>query len=204
MGHKEKKWIINEIKELASRIKDLQRSGISYVEQEIIIQDRREYAESIINTVREPLVIMDANLRVITASKSFYDTFRVVPKETEMQFIYDLGNRQWDIPGLRKLLNEILPENKIFDNYMVEHDFPVIGKHKMLLNARWIPREAKRPQLILLAIEDLGKRVTEEKELRAKSKELEICRAETAEMEMAIEGLKKKVKELEKRLQKKR
>jgi PAS domain-containing protein len=202
MNDKMKNGDAQEIKALAERIKELQKSGITYAEQELIIQDRREYAESIINTVREPLIILDADLRVITASKAFYHTFKVTAQETELQFIYDLGNRQWDIPILRKLLNDILPKHKTFDNYKVEHNFPAIGKRSMLLNARWIPREVSRPQIILLAIEDIVECEKGEQSLRDKVKELEICRQTVMGMELKIEGLNKKVRELETRLQK--
>jgi signal transduction histidine kinase len=84
--------------------------------------DALEYAESIINTVREPLISLDQDLRVVTASRSFYEVFKVKPEETVGQLIYDLGNKQWDIPKLRELLETILPQKATFDNYEVEHD----------------------------------------------------------------------------------
>jgi len=202
MADKRENSALQEIKKLADRIKELQKLGFAYSEQELIIQDRREYAESIINTVREPLVVLDADLRVITASKSFYQTFMVKPKETELQFIYNLGNHQWDIPGLRKLLVDILPKHKTFDNYEVEHDFPSIGKRIMLLNARWIPREAAKPQIILLAIEDITESGRKEETLQKEMKELEECRQERIKMALTIEGLNEKIRHLEERLKK--
>ena len=99
-----------------------------------------KYAESIINTVREPLIILDHDLRVITASRSFYEFFKVKPEETEGKLIYDPGNRQWNIPKLRKLLKDILPQKTTFDNYEVENDFTTIGRRVMLLNAGQIKR----------------------------------------------------------------
>ena len=90
--------------------------------------EAREYAESIINTVREPLIALDQDLRVVTASRSFYEVFKVTPKETVGQLIYDLGNKQWNIPKLQELLETILPQKTTFDNYEVEHDFlPLAG-----------------------------------------------------------------------------
>jgi len=86
-----------------------------------------KYAESIINTVREPLIILDHDLRVITASRSFYEFFKVKPEETEGKLIYDPGNRQWNIPKLRKLLKDILPQKTTFDNDEVQHDFATIS-----------------------------------------------------------------------------
>ena len=118
----------------------------------------REYDESIINTVREPLMVLDQDLRVVTVSRSFYDFFKVKPEETVGQLIYDLGNKQWDIPRLRELLETILPEKTAFDNYEVEHDFATIGRRVMLLNARQIERAMGKERIILLAIEDITER----------------------------------------------
>ncbi|MBU1018055.1 PAS domain-containing sensor histidine kinase [Patescibacteria group bacterium] len=117
-----------------------------------------EFAESIINTVREPLIVLDQDLRVVTVSRSFYGVFKVKPEETVGQLIYDLGNNQWDIPRLRELLETILPEKTSFDNYEVEHDFTTIGKRTMLLDARQIERAMGQERIILLAIEDITDR----------------------------------------------
>ena len=116
------------------------------------------YAESIFNTVREPLIVLDVKLRVVSANKSFYNSFKVKPKETVGRLIYDLGNQQWDIPKLRKLLEEILPNNTAFDNYEVEHYFKTIGQRTMLLNARRLDNKVNKTQIILLAIEDITDR----------------------------------------------
>ena len=120
--------------------------------------EAREYAESIINTVREPLIALDQDLRVVSVSRSFYEVFKVNPKETVGQLIYDLGNKQWDIPKLRELLETVLPEKATFDNYEVEHDFATIGRRIMLLNARQIKRVLGKERIILLAIEDITER----------------------------------------------
>jgi len=112
----------------------------------------QEYAGSIINTVREPLIILDQDLRVVSVSRSFYDVFKVKPEETVGQLIYDLGNKQWDIPKLRELLETILPQKATFDNYEVEHNFASIGRRIMLLNARQIQRVSGKERIILLAI----------------------------------------------------
>ena len=112
---------------------------------ELTVQEAREYAESIVDTVREPLIVLDADLKVVSANRAFYQTFKTKPAETEGQLIYDIGNQQWNIPNLRELLEDILPRNASFDNYEVEHDFPYIGKRTMLLNARRIPRPPAKP-----------------------------------------------------------
>ena len=97
-------------------------------EHERLIELAREYAESIVTTVREPLLVLDEDLRVVSANRSFYETFKVEPAETEGRFVYDLGDGQWDIPALRTLLEEIVPANSWFDDFEVEHDFEHIGR----------------------------------------------------------------------------
>ena len=118
----------------------------------------QKYTESIVETIREPLLVLASDLRVLSANRSFYDTFKVTPKETTGNLIYNLGNRQWDIPRLRTLLEDILTKNKKFDNYEVEHVFSNIGHKIMLLNARRIIQKEIGSQMILLAIEDITER----------------------------------------------
>jgi two-component system, cell cycle sensor histidine kinase PleC len=137
------------------------------------IKKSQEYSESIINTVREPLIALDQDLRVVSVSRSFYEVFKVRPEETVGQLIFDLGNKQWDIPRLRELLETILPEKTTFDNYEVEHDFATIGKRIMLLNARQIHRVLGKERVILLAIEDITERREIEAGLEKTRKELE-------------------------------
>ncbi len=115
-------------------------------------------ADSIVDTVREPLLVLSADLRVQKANRSFYKTFHVKPEETEDRLIYELGNQQWDIPWLRKLLEEVLPKDSAFDDFEVEHVFPNIGRKFMLLNARRICRQDDQTEFILLAIEDTTER----------------------------------------------
>jgi PAS domain S-box-containing protein len=121
------------------------------------------FAESVINAVREPLIALDQDLRVVKVSRSFYDFFKVSPEETLGQLIYDLGNKQWDIPKLRELLETILPQQTTFDDYEVEHEFATIGKRTMLLNARQIQGALGKERIILLAIEDITERKKLEK-----------------------------------------
>jgi PAS domain S-box len=126
-------------------------------------QASREYAENLVETVREPLVVLDSYLRVTSANRSFYQTFMVAEQETEGRLIYDLGNRQWNIPKLRKLLEEVLPEKRILNDFEVEHVFESIGQRTMMLNARQVIREGEGG-LILLSIEDVTERHQVEKE----------------------------------------
>jgi two-component system, cell cycle sensor histidine kinase PleC len=147
------------------RVAGLHMSDTQHKRKERKYQEAFEYAESIIDTVREPLIVLDQDLRVVKVSRSFYEFFKVKPEETVGQLIYDLGNKQWDIRGLRELLETILPEKATFDNYEVEHEFATIGRRTMLLNARQIQRVSGKEHIILLAIED----ITERKEVEAGS-----------------------------------
>lgn len=162
-------------------------------EQEV--RDALEYAENIIDAVREPLVVLDGDLRVISASNSFYDFFKVKPEETEKQLIYSLGNHQWDIPKLRELLEEIIPNNAAFYDFEVKHDFPNIGERIMMLNARRIPRPPEKPRVILLAIEDItGNRMLQN--IHEKMHDLEIHIKASLGRELKIVGLEEKIEEL--------
>ena len=115
----------------------------------------RDYAEAIIVNIREPLLVLDKNLRIKTANDAFYKTFRVTEKETEDVLIYDIGNKQWDIPALRTLLEKILPEKTVFNDFEVTHTFSSIGERVMLLNAREVINKKSSEKLILLSIEDI-------------------------------------------------
>ena len=106
----------------------------------------------------EASVSQDDKLKILSANQSFFVTFKVNPKETIGNFIYDLGNRQWDIPKLRLLLEEILPQNTVFNGYEVEHDFQDIGHKTILLNARQIFRKNIGSHIILLAMKDISER----------------------------------------------
>ena len=131
------------------------------------LQSAWAFAEAIIATVREPLMVLDQDLRVVAASRAFYRTFKVNPGETEGRLLYELGNGGWNIPMLRSLLEQILPEHGAtaagqIEAYEVEHDFPDIGQRTMLLNARKVFYEADSRMNILLGIEDITeKRILE-------------------------------------------
>lgn len=133
-----------------------------------------EYSESIVNTVREPLIVLDQHLRVVTASRSFYEFFRENHKDTVGKLIYNLGNNQWNIPKLRELLETILPQKTSFDDYKVEHNFKTIGWRTMLLNARQIKRTQSEDRIILLSIEDITERNAIQEGLVKANKELEV------------------------------
>jgi two-component system CheB/CheR fusion protein len=108
-----------------------------------------------VDTIREALLVLDTDLGVISANRAFYSLFQVTKEETEGKTIYELGRRQWDNPGLRKLLEDVLSHNTHFENLRVDFEFPNIGTRKMLLNARGIDLDERKKGMILLAIEDI-------------------------------------------------
>jgi len=128
------------------------------------LRESLDYAENIISTVREPLIVLDGNLRIISTNQSFYRTFLTTPDKTEGKLIYEVANGQWDIPKLRELLENVLPKNTSFENYVVEHEFSELGRRVMLLNARCIHGGGSKTQKILLAIEDITERTQMEHE----------------------------------------
>ncbi|MFX4261704.1 chemotaxis protein CheB [Pelotomaculum propionicicum] len=128
---------------------------ISIIKKSLVLsQEARAYAEAIVETVREPLLVLDAGLHIKSANKAFYQSFMVTPEDTLDRSIFDLGNGQWNIPELRVLLEEILPNNMMFEDFNVDHEFPNIGHKKMLVNARRVVSVDNQTKLILMAIED--------------------------------------------------
>lgn len=173
-------YLVNNHKVIQCNIRDITKrketeAGLEKTRKELaeikkIADEESNLTENIINTVREPLLVLDEELRVIKASRSFYNFFKVNPENTIGKLIYELGNHQWDIPELKELLEKILPEKTTFDNYEVEHHFSSIGRHIMLLNARQIKRGLGKEKIILLAFEDVTERKCEERSLSEKSR----------------------------------
>ena len=156
--HKTKKQLAHELVDLRSQNAEQKKSITGNSSAELAAEAIGRYAESIVETVREPLLVLDADLKIISANRNFYRAFKVTPGETIGSFIYDLGNKQWDIPKLRELLEEVLPEKEAFDDFEVAHDFQDIGHKVMLLNARQVYRKDIDAKMILLAIEDITER----------------------------------------------
>jgi two-component system CheB/CheR fusion protein len=199
-----KDGVIIDISLCLSSIKDKEGNvyGVSAIMHDIteqkkakLVQHVSEYSESIFNTVREPLIVLDQDLRVVVVSRSFYEFFKVKPQDTVGKLIYDLGNKQWDIPKLRELLETILPQKTSFDNYEVEHDFATIGKRIMLLNARQIQRVLGKERIILLAIEDITERREVENGLEKTRKELEVIKQSADEASDFAESVINTVRE---------
>ncbi len=166
------------------------------------ITDARNYSESIVSTLYQPLLVLDKNLRVKTANQAFYKTFRVNEQETEGVLIYDLGNRQWNIPELRTLLEEILPQKKQITDFEVTHNFLSIGERTILVSALELTREKKEQKLILLSIEDITDKKQADNKLKISEQRFRtlveqatypicILKGETMILEVANEALLK-------------
>src|SRR5579864_4303251 len=130
---------------------------MAMMERRPLVEDIQNYAQNIVDTVREPLLILDTTLRVRSANRAFYQTFHVSPGETEGRLVYELGNGQWDIPDLRTLLEDIVPKSSVFDDFELEHTFPAIGRRVMLLNARKL-QAGHHGELLVLAMGDVTER----------------------------------------------
>jgi PAS domain S-box-containing protein len=138
-----------------NKITEQKRTQAQLREVSQALERERDYAESIINTVREPLIVLDAELRAVSANQSFFECFDLSPEETVGRLLYDLGDRQWDIPELRKLLEEILPESVSFRDFRMKYGSKRSGQRAMLLNAREVRQAESKDRLILLALEDI-------------------------------------------------
>lgn len=163
------------------------------------------YIKTVVDVVREPVLILDKELRVMAANESFYLAFQVEARETENRVVYELGNGQWNIPSLRKLLEDILPKNTFFKGFEVAHEFPVIGRKVMILNARQIhPKEDATsgifPPIILLAIEDVTDMMVVAETLASHAKQVESkLVGHTQKLELQIKKLEKEVSELKRK-----
>lgn len=171
---------------------------------ELLWEKSWTYIKTVVDIVREPILILDKDLRVMTANESFYRTFQVEHKDTERKTVYELGNGQWNIPVLRKLLEDILPQNMFFKGFEVDHEFPFIGRKVMLLNAREIHFKESAsskdlPPIILLAIEDITDMMMVAETLASHSKQTAARFVErTQKLEMHIQKLEKEIKEIKK------
>jgi chemotaxis protein methyltransferase CheR len=138
--------------------------GTGFREQFAAITDAWAFAQGIVDTVREPVLVLDKDLRVIAASRSFYSAFKVSPEDTKGRLLYALGHGQWDIPKLRLLLEKIIPERGVMEGYEVEHEFPGIGSRTICLNARQVFYEGGAGTTILRGMQDVTERRNLERE----------------------------------------
>jgi len=159
------------------------------------------YIKTMVDVVREPILILDKDLRVVAANEAFYETFSVKNKETEGKIVYKLGNGQWNIPALKNLLESILPEQTFFKGFQVAHDFPIIGRRVIILNGRQIYLEGDEtfPALIILAMEDVTDMMVVAESLASHAKAIEAkLTLRTKKMEMHIAGLEKAIDAIKK------
>jgi PAS domain-containing protein len=160
------------------------------------------YIKTVVEVVREPILILDRDLRVLAANEAFYRTFQVEAKDTEKKIVYELGNGQWNIPSLRKFLEDILPKNTFFKGFEVAHEFPSIGRKVMILNARQIhfKEDAAFQPIILLAIEDVTEMIMIAETLANHTNQIEIKLTERSQkLEVQIEKLEKEINEMKKK-----
>jgi two-component system, chemotaxis family, CheB/CheR fusion protein len=151
---------INEELETSKEELESSNEELFTINQELHMRNEQlaeiqEYSEAMFTTIRESLLVLDKNLRIKNANSCFYKTFGVTEEETEGKLLYDLGNRQWDIPRLRELLEEVIPRNSQISDFEVTHSFPGIGEKIMVLNARRLVRKLHSEHLVLVAIEDI-------------------------------------------------
>lgn len=157
------------------------------------------YIKTVVDVVHEPVLILNEELCVMSANESFYRMFQVDPKDTENKLVYELGNGQWNIPALKKLLEDILPKNTFFKGFEVSHEFPFIGKKTMILNARQIhvKEDIEFPQIILLAIEDVTEMMNVAEMLARHTRRFEVQTGSRIEkLEVYIQKLEKEIKEV--------
>src|SRR5471030_1389177 len=153
----------------------VQQTG--FREQFTAFADAWALAQGIVDTVREPVLVLDKDLRVVAASRSFYSAFKVNPEDTKGRLLYTLGDGQWDIPKLRVLLEKIIPEKGVMEGYEVEHEFPGIGFRTVCLNARQVFYEGGANTTILLGFEDVTAQLVLEREKDEMLRQFEEARA---------------------------
>lgn len=183
--------------------KDIDSIGPEFIEH--LWEKSWTYIKTVVDVVRQPILILDKDLRVMAANDSFYRMFQVEQKDTEKKVVYELGNGQWNIPALKKLLEDILPKNTFFKGFEVTHEFPFIGRKIMILNARQIhfkedTTSEKFPPIILLAMEDVTEMMIIAETLAGHANQIESkLREQTHKLEIHIGKLEKEIIELKNR-----
>ena len=183
------------------KVKTTKTSGSDFISR--LWEESWTYIKTVVDIVHEPVLILDKDFRVLGANERFYQSFQVEPRDTENKIVYELGNGQWNIPSLKKLLEDILPKNSFFKGFEVTHDFPSIGRKMMILNARQIHlKEGITPRhIILLAIEDITEmmNVAETFASNANRIESEFFKR-TKDMQLHIDKLEKDISYLKNKL----
>jgi nitrogen-specific signal transduction histidine kinase len=188
------------------------------IDGDAIVNAGWTYIRFVVDVAREPFLLLDSDLRIICGNDAFYRFFLVTSEDTEKKLVYDLGNGQWNSPQLRKLLEDILPKSTFFKDFEVEHEFPLIGKKIMIVNARIMYGKKDEKPFIIMAMEDVSKqRILEDKlkeyakqlemkvlertnELENRIKELETINTSMINRELRMVDLKKQIEELKLKL----
>lgn len=201
---------LNEELETSKEELQCTNEELMVVNQEIInlneqISEAKNYSEAIVATIHEPMIVLDKELRIKSANNSFYKNYKITEANTIGMLLYDLGNKQWNIPGLKKMLQDIILKNTLFYDYEIIHDFPNIGRRIMLLNASKIIQESQGEQLILLAIHDITESRMKALELQRIEKELlkkdiSTKKDENEKLEHAVETRTKELIQVNKEL----
>lgn len=163
------------------------------------------YIKTVVDVVREPVIILDDNCLVLAANEAFYDLFQVIQKDIEGKSIYDIGNKQWDIPALRRLLSDIIPKDTFFKGFEVDHNFPSIGHRTIILNARRIYSEDSTtaelfPPIIMIAMEDVTEIMGIANRLAEYTNQLEeVLASRTQKLEVKTTILEKKIDSMSKK-----
>lgn len=170
---------------------------------DIFWEESWTYIKTVVNVAQDPVLILDSDFRVMAANESFYQLFKTEKKDTEKKLVYELGNGQWNIPALQKLLEDILPKNIFFKGFEVSQEFPLIGHKTMILSGRQIhvEKDTTFPPIILLAMEDISEMMHIAEMLARHTKQLETKTGERIEkLEIYIKKLEEKVSRLKKAL----
>jgi len=181
-------------------------TSFSSVSVEHLWEKSWTYIKTVVDVVREPVLILDKDLKIMAANDAFYRAFQVESKDTEHKLVYELGNGQWNIPALRKLLEDILPQNTFFKGFEVTHVFPFIGKKVMILNARQIHFKEDTttelfPPIILLAMEDITDMVMVAETLASHANQIQSnLTEETKKLKKEINKLEKEINILKKHI----
>ncbi len=175
----------------------------------IVWEESWTYIKTVVDIVRQPILILDKNFRVMAANEVFYQTFQVKPEDTVGKIVYELGNGQWNIPALRELLEDILPKKTFFKGFEVVHEFPVVGRKIIILNARQIHSKFVKkediplepfPPIILLAMEDVTEIMSVAEKLADHTNKFEAKMADRTQlMEEQISILEKEISDLKKK-----
>ncbi len=188
--------------QLRAANQQLKASNLEIRQKEKEAVAAKEFVEDIISTLRESLLVLDEDFKVITANESFYKTFNTTPKDTLGHFIFEIGNKQWNIPVLKKLLFEILPDNSEIVDFEVKHLFDDIEQKTILINSRELIQEGGKKKMILIAMEDITKRKQYEEDLLVTNQQLKAANQQLSATEQQLRAINIELSASEQRFRK--